>query len=117
MKIRFNEKSPKPLQTNVDIYVKRVPNLNQVRYQNSSTINAKTGNETNHEQHQKHVFLICKNMEISYNENWFWKVFAGCVRKRKKVSKTIKHETKLNSIVKLIENESKINARNIDAKT
>jgi hypothetical protein len=65
----FNEKSIqktvyKSIAKNMKCYAKILPKGRQDRYQNSSQINAKTGTEKNQENHEHHVFPMCKTMQI-----------------------------------------------------
>ena len=63
---------------------KKVRKWSRSRYQNSSTINGKTGNEINHESQEKMLFLICKNTQVLCKNNRS-KRLVGCVCERKKV--------------------------------
>ena len=62
---------------------KGIPKWSQNRCQNSSTINAKTGNEKNQKHHQTFFSLKGKIMQIQ-SKNIGFESFAGCARERKK---------------------------------
>ena len=53
---RFTNSSKKRSPTNMEFYTKGVPKWSHNRYQNSSKINAKTGNGKDQENHQTSCF-------------------------------------------------------------